>query len=248
MIGLSNNVKVKQNMNAIVKANTQSMSSIEIAELCGKRHSDVIRDIRNILVKLDNAILRHEQYQELIDERGYTKEFLLNKNLTITLVTGYDVNTRHRINIRWQELEAQVAQPVDPMILLSDPNVLRTTLLTYTEKVIALENKVVEMQPAVEAFDRLSKAEGSLCLTDAAKALQQSPQKFIKYLHAVSWIYKRNGSKHWVGYQEKVQSGYLEHKVSEILFPDGSIRISEQVRITPKGLTKLSKNLGNLYV
>jgi phage regulator Rha-like protein len=31
------------------------MSSLEIAELTGKRHSDVLRDIRNIVSKLEDA-------------------------------------------------------------------------------------------------------------------------------------------------------------------------------------------------
>ena len=34
----------------------------------------------------------------------------LNKNLTLTLITGYDVNARHKIILRWQELETQLHQ------------------------------------------------------------------------------------------------------------------------------------------
>ncbi|WP_228220076.1 phage antirepressor KilAC domain-containing protein, partial [Acinetobacter baumannii] len=45
--------------------------------------------------------------------------------------------------------------------------------------------------------------------------------------------------------QEKIKAGYLEHKVKDIQLPDGTIKITEQVRVTPKGLTKLSKLLGN---
>lgn len=99
-------------MNAIIPLQPQFMSSKEIAELTRKRHADVIRDIRQMLDKLDDAILRHEEYQELKDDRGYTSEFLLNKNLTLTLMTGYDVNTRHKINVRWQELETAQATPI----------------------------------------------------------------------------------------------------------------------------------------
>ena len=65
------------------------------------------------------------------------------------------------------------------MQLLADPNLLRNALLTYSEKVIELEHKVEVMQPTMEAFDRIATAEGSMCLTDAAKALQQEPQNLI---------------------------------------------------------------------
>ncbi|MDT1913051.1 DNA-binding protein [Acinetobacter baumannii] len=136
-------------------------------------------------------------------------------------------------------------QLTDPMQLLADPNLLRNALLTYSEKVIELEHKVEVMQPTMVAFARIARAEGSMCLTDAAKALQQEPHKFNKWLHMNDWIYKRHGSKHWVAYQEKIKAGYLEHKVKDIQLPDGTIKITEQVRVTPKGLTKLSKLLGN---
>lgn len=80
------------------------MSSREIAELTGKRHGDVIRDVRVMLEALgDVADLRHVREEK--DERGYTACFNLPKDLTITLVSGYNVTMRHRIVVRWMELE-----------------------------------------------------------------------------------------------------------------------------------------------
>lgn len=232
-------------MNAIAQINTKFMSSREISELTGKTHSHVLRDIRQMLDSLDDPILVHEEYQELKDSRGYTSEFLLNKNLSITLMTGYDVNARHKINVRWQELEAQVAKPIDPMKLLADPHALRNALLTYSEKVIELEQQVEVMQPTVEAFDRIAKADGSFCLRDTANNLQMRQSDLIKWLQLNGWIYKRSGNAAWHGYSDKLQAGYLEHKTEVITRPDGSEKITEQVRVTPKGLTKLSKLLGN---
>lgn len=137
----------------------------------------------------------------------------------------------------------ELVENFDPMKALSDPNALRGLLLGYSEKVIELESKVVEMTPTVEAYDRIAKADGSLCLTDAAKALQMRPKDFIAKLSGDKWIYKRIGNANWLGYQDKVQSGYLEHKVSEVTRGDGTTKISEQVRVTQKGLAKLSKEM-----
>lgn len=84
------------------------MSSREIAELTGKRHGDVIRDNRVMLEAIgDDADLRH--VVETKDARGYTECFNLPKDLTITLVAGYNVKMRHRITVRWLELEEQNA-------------------------------------------------------------------------------------------------------------------------------------------
>jgi phage antirepressor YoqD-like protein len=104
---------------------------------------------------------------------------------------------------RWQELEAQLARPVfDPMVALNDAEFLRGTLLTYSEKVIALEHQVDEMKPDVAALERIAKADGSMCITDAAKHLQVQPKFLFKLLSERHWIYRRVGGKAWLGYQD----------------------------------------------
>lgn len=140
----------------------------------------------------------------------------------------------------------QVAQqkPVDPMVVLNDPATMRGLLLTYTEKVLVLEEQVEGMKPKVEALERIAIADGSLNLTEAAKALQQPPRKFNQHLCSQRWIYKRAGGKQWLGYQDKVQQGLVEHKVTTVPLADGGERLCEQVRITSKGLTRLAQQLG----
>ena len=95
--------------------------------------------------------------------------------------------------------------------------------------------------PKAEAYDRIAKAEGSLNLTEAAKTLQMRPKDLIGFLSCNGWIYRRNGSASWLGYQTHTTNGDLEHKVSTILRRDGSEKVTEQVRVTPQGLTKLAK-------
>lgn len=51
----------------------------------------------------------------------------------------------------------------------------------------------------------------------------------------------RLGTAHDLGYQSKVASGLLEHKVTTVTTADGSERITEQVRVTPKGVTRLAE-------
>lgn len=106
-----------------------------------------------------------------------------------------------------------------------------------------LELQVEAAKPKVEALERIAVADGSLNLTEAAKALQQQPKKFNQHLCSQRWIYKRAGGKQWLGYQDKVQQGLVEHKVTMVPLADGSERLCEQVRITPKGLTRLAQQL-----
>lgn len=127
---------------------------------------------------------------------------------------------------------------------LNDPAVLRTVLLSYTERVIALEAKVAEQEPKVEALKRLEASDGSVCPTNAAKMLKVRPKDFFLHLQAKKWLYKRPGTSAWVGYQDKIQAGYVEMSEWTQTLADGSERLRVQARITGKGLSKLSFELG----
>jgi phage antirepressor YoqD-like protein len=63
------------------------------------------------------------------------------------------------------------------------------------------------MKIDVEAHERLTKADGSLCPTDAAKTLAMRPNDLFRWLARNGWIYKRPGCAHWIGYQDKCNRG-----------------------------------------
>lgn len=67
-------------------------------------------------------------------------------------------------------------------------------------------------------------------------------------LQREGWIYKRAGGKHWLGYQVRIQSGLLTHRVTTVSRSDGSEKMVEQVLVTPKGLAKLAQlEIGGLH-
>lgn len=135
------------------------------------------------------------------------------------------------------------APAADPMAVLNDPAAMRGLLLTYTEKVIALEGKVQEMTPKVQALERIAETEGSFCITDAAKTLQVNPKVLFRYLRQHGWIYTRAGTSGDVAYQSRLVSGDMEHKTTTVTRADGTEKTVTQARITPKGLTRLAKVL-----
>ncbi len=92
--------------------------------------------------------------------------------------------------------------------------------------------------------DRIFAADGSFCVTAAAKALQMRPKDLFTYLQQNRWIYRRPGCEVWLGYQSKVAAGLLEHKIQFQPRADGTDRVRERVRVTAKGLTKLAEALG----
>lgn len=74
------------------------------------------------------------------------------------------------------------APPPQPVVNLADPAALRGLLLSYTEKVMELEQTVQEQAPKVQALARIAEGEGSLCLTDAARTLQCGPRDLSTWL------------------------------------------------------------------
>lgn len=96
------------------------------------------------------------------------------------------------------------------------------------------------MQPAQEKLARIAQADGSFCITDAAKLLQMRPKDLFVWLQEHGWIYKRPGCASFLGYHDKTSTSLLEHKITTVLRADGSEKVSEQVRVTGKGLVRLA--------
>lgn len=99
---MTNLMKIEQNL---------TMTSREIAELTGKEHKNVKRDVLIMLESLEKDALSFER--TYLDQQNRQQSvYLLDKELTMTLVAGYSIKLRHAIVKRWQELEAQVAKPM----------------------------------------------------------------------------------------------------------------------------------------
>lgn len=90
------------------------------------------------------------------------------------------------------------------------------------------------------ALARLTDADGSLCVTDAAKALGIGPRALFAWLERNDWIYRRASGSHWIGYQARITAGPVEHKVARIAQHTGPDKSREQVLITPKGVARLA--------
>lgn len=120
------------------------MSSREIAELTGKQHTHVLRDIRKMFEEL--GLTESNFGSSYIDPTGRALPcFNLPKDLTITLVSGYSVQMRYAITKRWMELEAQQA----PKLPTSFAEALRVAAeLEEQKEQLRLQNEA--MKPAAE--------------------------------------------------------------------------------------------------
>lgn len=226
-----------------ITGNTPFMSSREIAELVEKQHPHVLRDIRSMIEALkDDPVLDH--LGEDKDGRGYTRCFYLNRELTETLITGYSIPLRHKVIRRLHELERGFGNA----IAIAPPQSFAAALRLAADQAEQLERQQAELAeaaPKIEALDRIAGATGAMCITDAAKHLQIKPHELFAWLQEHKWIFRRPGCRHWLAYQDRIQSGHLLHKLTTVGTDElGEQRAATQVRVTPKGLTKLALLVG----
>ncbi|ELD0449882.1 Rha family transcriptional regulator [Escherichia coli] len=91
-----------------------SMTSVEIAELTGKDHRNVLRDIRNMAEELNalkTELVGEEVYK---DAKGESRTmYRLDRKHTFILVAGYSVHLRAKCYDHIQTLERRVLQLED---------------------------------------------------------------------------------------------------------------------------------------
>lgn len=85
-----------------------AMLTTEIADLTGKRHDNVMRDTRKMLVELhgEEDLLKFEE----VSRDGYGRQrpcYLLPKRETMVLVTGYSIPMRAAVIDRLEQLETE---------------------------------------------------------------------------------------------------------------------------------------------
>lgn len=102
------NLNIATNNLAPTANHVLTMSSREIAELTGKQHSNVMRDIRNMLLELKqnsnlNFVCNSVSYKAESGQEYPMYE--LDRDTTDTLLTGYSAVARMTVIKRWRELE-----------------------------------------------------------------------------------------------------------------------------------------------
>ena len=236
---------MNNNLMVLESSDVLTMSSLEIAELTGKRHDHVMVDIEKMLKALEIHAPRFSGTYKTARGNEY-KCYNLPKRETLILVSGYSVTMRARIIDRWQELEGANKNNGIFMPNFSDP--VEAAIAWANEKRISqmLEQKIEEQKPKVEFAETVGRSDGTLSIGDFAKLLPKEwkigRNKLFKWLRDNKYLMKDN-----VPYQRYVNEGLFEviETVSEY---DSQDYINLLTLITGKGQLyvtgKLKETLG----
>ena len=131
------------------------MSSREIAELTGKRHDHVMRDIRVVLAELhgEGGIPKFGDTHTNPQNGQTYPVFQLPKRECLILVSGYSVTLRAKIIDRWQELEKTVTnlqQQAQPRVGYTPKEVVEFAGALATTLNVAGSGKVSLIRTSLE--------------------------------------------------------------------------------------------------
>lgn len=183
---MNNIIKVGETINE-----REYMTSMEVAEITGKEHKHVMRDIR---VLLEQGV--HESNFGLtfiirtLPNNAQRKDpcYNITKKGCLILASGYNALLREKIIDRWEELETKERQTV-PALPQTYLEALKALVLSEEQKqVLALENE--SMKPKADYFDTLVERGNNLNLRDTAKMIGVSERFFIEYLLLNGYLYR----------------------------------------------------------
>lgn len=245
---ISDERKVSMNMEQIspainlpdaAKVPVTTMGTRDIADLLDVRSDSVKRTVERLVKK---GAIGEPPLVEYLDSLGrMAKEYRLEKRDSFVVVAQLSPEFTARLVDRWQELEGIVAAGGPAAIDVRNPGQLALIASQLIEVTQEQAKQIEAMQETVEAHDRLCAADGSLCITDAAKSLGIRRKDLFAWLEGNGWIFRRGEAEDWLAYATRLTSGVMEHRVTTFTRPDGTEKVVTQARVTPKGLSTLAK-------
>ena len=186
--------------------NQKTMSTRVIADLTEKRHDHVKRDVENMLGQLGLDIPKFGGIYFDAQNRQQT-EYLLDEELTMTLVTGYNIVLRNRVIKRWKELESRE---------LSKMEILQMALESEQQKLV-LQAQIALNQPKVDYYEKIVVRDTLLNATQVAQKIGLSAMAMNKYLDQLN-VYNRGVKRARIFQQWFVDQGLGELKQTELGF------------------------------
>jgi Rha family phage regulatory protein len=221
----------------------KGMTSLQIAEVTGKRHADVMRDIRNLIERgaseRNFALSSYKQEQP----KGGTKEVPMY-NLTpkgcLILASGYDVVLREKIIDKLEEYQKKEQANIIALPNFEDPaEAAMAWAKEYREKkVLAIENdslkienkilekenielasEVQELKHDRNYLDIIMRSRSLMTVSQIAQDYGMSAKAFNQQLAQMGIQYKNN--EQWILYSRYKDCGYVSSRTIDITRSNG---------------------------
>lgn len=229
----------------------ETMTSLEIAEVTGKRHDSILRDIRNIL---SQGVDAHNFVETSYTDKSNRQQkcYTLTKKGCLILASGYDVILREKIINRWEELETkernqyQVPQSFAEALMLAAKQQeqieeQQRQLEANSKEIVELNGAIAEMEPKVTYVDMILASKETVTTTQIAQDYGQSAKAFNVLLRNFGVQHKVGGQ--WVLYAKHLPFGYVKSDTFPIVHKNGMSGTVMHTKWTQKGRLFLYEEL-----
>lgn len=154
----------------IAVSQIQTMTSLQIAEVTGKRHSDVLEAIRNMEPAWEKVNGRKFPLVEYKDAKGEMRPmYQLTKTECLYVATKFNDEARARLVVRWEELERERATG-GHLVPQTFSEALRLAA-EQAERIEEQQKQIAEMSPKAEFFDAVADSKTAISIGELAKIL-----------------------------------------------------------------------------
>ena len=241
----------------------ERMTSLQIAEITGKAHKDIMRAIRNMEPAWENICGRKFALtsREVNQPNGGTREtscYSLNKEECLYIATKFNDEARAKLIKRWKELEEQHQKPSVPQNYLEALKSLvkaeeekqqlalenkkqQEQIVTISKANMELGSKITEMLPKVSYYDRILQSNATMTVTQIAQDYGMSAVRLNKELESMRIQHKVRGQ--WILFAQFLEGGYVHSRAVDIVRSDGRHDVKYNTEWTTKGRIFLYESL-----
>lgn len=230
------------------------MTSLEIAELTGKQHQHVMRDIRSLLrqgvCESNFGLMLNIKQLPNGGKREYPY-YKLTKKGCLILASGYNAVLREKIINRWEELEKKergqftIPQSYSEALLLAANQAKqieeqqlaleqqKEELVKASQEIVELSATTTQAKPKTTYFDIMMKNKSTSVITSTAQDYGMSAKAFNKLLFDLGIQHKVAGQ--WVLYRQYLDKGYVNSEPVSITHSDGTQTVKYISKWTQRG-------------
>lgn len=240
-------------MNGSEIIKNETMTSLEIAEVTGRNHKDVMRSIREMeeaWVKVNGRKFALVEYK---DAKGEMRPcYSLSKTECLYIATKFNDEARAKLILRWEELEIKEASIIKVPTTLAEALRLAADqaekleaqekmLEASSKEIVELSGTIANMQPKVTYVDKILSSKETVTTTQIAQDYGQSAKSFNILLRNFGIQHKVGGQ--WILYAKYLPNGYVQSDTIPIEHKDGSSGSVMHTKWTQKGRLFLYEEL-----
>lgn len=239
------------NQLTIVEMNGQFLvDSREVAEMVGKEHKNLLRDIKGYCEILTRSDLSPSNFfieSDYVDGKGELRpHYLLTKkgcDMVANKMTGEKgILFTAAYVTKFEEMEKQLSTPANLEKFLLTPDTIIKLAENWKQEQqlrLAAESRIEADRPKVIFAEALETSKTSILIGELAKILKQNEisigqNRLFDLLRNEGYLGKR-GEYYNMPTQKSMEMNLFEIKTTTINNPDGSVRVTKTPKVTGKG-------------